>query len=409
MNNRLNIRRALLTAGIIGTLGAAGAFAHADAGGAGGRRLGPGVDLDNDTHEVTLPIITTTPVRVPMVDIAILLDTSGSMSGLINQARAQLWKLVNEFQSAKQNGLQPNLRVALYEYGKSTLSKQSGFLRQITPLTSDLDLVSEELFALSTNGGDEYCGKVVQESVRGLQWSTGASDLRMVFIAGNEPFTQGPVDWREAIAEANRKDITVNTLHCGTDTDASRGKWNAAATLAGGSFLNIDHNMAVAHVVAPQDKEIERLGREINKTYVAYGSGGKKRKARQEKQDSNAVASGPGSMMQRAVSKSSRFYRNSDWDLVDASKDGAVALADMEDEALPDEMKGMGKAERLDFVAKKQGDRTRIQAEISRLNVDRKKFVASSHAAAAAAGEDSLDSAMIKAVHTQAEAAGYSF
>ncbi len=380
------IRRALLTAGIVATLGAGSAMAHADF-------PDPGVRVQ----------------RVPMVDIAILLDTSGSMSGLIHQARTQLWKLVNEFQTAKQNGLQPNLRVALYEYGKSSLSKKSGYIRQITELTSDLDRVSEELFSLRTNGGDEYCGKAVQESVRGLQWSGAQSDLRMIFIAGNEPFTQGPVDWREAIAEANRKDITVNTLHCGTDTDASRGKWNAAATLAGGTFLNIDHNMAVAHVAAPQDKEIERLGRELNRTYVAFGAGGKKRKARQAKQDANAETAAPGSMTQRAVAKSSRFYRNGDWDLVDAAKDGKVAVGDLDDEALPAEMKGMDAGARADFVAKKQADRVRLQVKIAKLNTQRKVFVAAEEAKSAAAGADSFDSAMLKAVHEQAEASGYSF
>lgn len=385
-NSSITIRRALLTAGLLFTLGAASTASAED-------RLDPGVAV----------------ARTPMVDIAILLDTSGSMSGLIHQARTQLWKLVNEFQTAKHNGLQPNLRVALYEYGKSTLSKKSGFLRQITELTSDLDRVSEELFALTTNGGDEYCGKAVQEAVRGLQWSGADSDLRMIFIAGNEPFTQGPVDWREAIAEANRKQITVNTMHCGNDTAASQGKWNAAATLAGGTFLNVDHNMAVAHVSAPQDKEIERLGVELNKTYVAFGAGGKKRKARQEKQDANAQASAPGSMMQRAVSKASRFYRNGDWDLVDASKDGKVRLAELGDDALPTEMRGLDGEEREEFLAKKEADRRRLQTEIAQLNAERKKFVATAREDADEAGADSLDSAMLKAVHEQAEAAGYSF
>ncbi len=377
----------------------------------------------NDSHPLGMALIATAlicvtgaaaPARAtvtptPTVDLAILLDTSGSMSGLIDQARTQLWKIVNEFQTAKRGDLQPNLRVALYEYGKGTLPRQNGFIRQITPLSSDLDRVSEELFALRTNGGDEHCGQAVQSAVRGLQWSGGEGDLRMIFIAGNEPFTQGPVDWRRAIAEANRKDITVHTLHCGRDADASRGGWNAAAELAGGSFLNINHNMKVAHVTAPQDAEIERLGRQLNDTYLAFGAAGAGRKARQAAQDSNAAAAAPGSMTERAVAKASRLYDNSDWDLLDAAQGGKVSVADLEEEALPEAMHGMNASQRQAFIDGKRAERVKLQGQIAKLNAERKTHVAKERAAVGSEADDSLDSAVRKAVRDQAASAGYTF
>ena len=104
----------------------------------------------------------------PLVQVAILLDTSGSMEGLIEQAKSQLWKIVNEFINAKQNGRRPDLQVALYEYGKSSLAKESGWIRQIVPFTNDLDKISEELFKLKTNGGEEYCGWVIKDAVEQL-------------------------------------------------------------------------------------------------------------------------------------------------------------------------------------------------------------------------------------------------
>ena len=102
--------------------------------------------------------------RQALVQIAVLLDTSGSMQGLIEQAKSQLWKICNEFIKARQNGTAPEVQVALYEYGKSSLSKESGWIRQIQPLTQDLDKISEELFGLRTNGGDEYCGWVIRRA-----------------------------------------------------------------------------------------------------------------------------------------------------------------------------------------------------------------------------------------------------
>src|SRR5688572_6682332 len=183
--------------------------------------------------------------EAPVVQIAILLDTSGSMQGLIEQAKGQLWKIVNEFISAKQNGRRPNLEVALYEYGKSSLSAASGWIRQIVPLTNDLDRISEELFKLTTNGGEEYCGWVIQDAVGHLGWSKSPDAFKAIFIAGNEPFTQGPVDYAKSCKAAIEKGIIVNTIHCGADGVGVQTRWRDGALLAEGKYMVIDHNQAV--------------------------------------------------------------------------------------------------------------------------------------------------------------------
>lgn len=84
--------------------------------------------------------------------VALLLDTSSSMSGLINQAKAQLWEIINELSHAKCNGETPKLEIALYEYGNDKLSSNEGYIRQALQFTSNLDAVSEHLFSLTTNG-----------------------------------------------------------------------------------------------------------------------------------------------------------------------------------------------------------------------------------------------------------------
>ncbi|HET6224522.1 MAG TPA: vWA domain-containing protein, partial [Dongiaceae bacterium] len=173
------------------------------------------------------------PVGQDRIQIALLLDTSGSMDGLISQARTQLWKVVNEYARAIRNGKRARLEIALYEYGNAGLSAESGFVRQILPFTSDLDRVSEELFALTTNGGEEYCGKVIQKATNELAWSKAPGDLRLVFIAGNEPFSQGPVDYHVAIAAARKKGIRINTIHCGGDEPS----WRDGALVARGEYV----------------------------------------------------------------------------------------------------------------------------------------------------------------------------
>ena len=103
------------------------------------------------------------PIKNNSIQLALLLDTSGSMDGLIDQAKSQLWKIVNELATSKKDGQQIDLNVALYEYGKQSIPADEGYLRNIVPFTQDLDKISDELFKLKTNGGDEYCGKVISK------------------------------------------------------------------------------------------------------------------------------------------------------------------------------------------------------------------------------------------------------
>jgi von Willebrand factor type A domain len=358
-------------------------------------------------------------VRPPVVDvrqlqegdriqIAILLDTSSSMDGLIEQTKSQLWKIVNEFATAKRQGKRPRIEIALYEYGKSSLASEQGFIRQILPLTKDLDRVSEELFALRTDGGDEFAGMVIRDASRDLAWSKDPADLKMVFIAGNEGFDQGPVAFRDAITKARAQGIVINTIYCGSAEDGIATLWREGAKLAAGGFTYIDQNSKVAAIATPYDAELARLSGELNSTYVGYGARGADRKQRQVAQDKNAESVAQGAATERAISKAGGAYRNDDWDLVDAAK-GGKKVEELRDEELPAEMKAMNASERKAYVAKKSAERERIQARIKQLDGDRRKFIAAEQAKAAPGKSATLDKAMNEMVHQSAEAAGYSF
>lgn len=345
----------------------------------------------------------------PIVQLALLLDTSGSMEGLINQAKSQLWKVVNEFALAERNGQKPELQVALYEYGNDRLTADSGFIRQIVPLTNDLDKVSEELFKLSTSGGEEYCGKVIQIATSALNWSAEKNAYKAIFIAGNEAFTQGPVNYSESCKAAIQKGILINTIHCGSQADGVNGKWQDGAVLADGKFLNIDQNQAVAHVDAPQDAEIAKLGVELNKTYVRFGAEGGKGAERQMEQDNNATAAAPGANVQRALSKASAQYCNDAWDAVDALKNGKRKLEDFKEEELPEELKKLSKDDRKVYIEKKSAERDALQKKINDLNESRRKYVAEELKKKVGSEKDTLDSAMIKVIREQGEAKALNF
>jgi len=344
----------------------------------------------------------------PLVQMAILLDTSSSMSGLIDQARAELWAIVNEFIFAKRNGEAPELRVALYEYGKSSLPAAEGYIRMIVPFTADLDKVSEELFALRTNGGNEYCGWVIKEATQALEWSNSPDDLKVIFIAGNEPFTQGPVDYRQACKGAVAKGIVVNTIHCGTEKVGVDSKWKDGAMLADGQYLNIDQSRTAVHVAAPQDKKIAELGAMLNDTYIAYGHAGYLALKRQSMQDRNAAAASPEAIRQRVVTKSSLYYRNEAWDLVDSVGAKKVKLEDVKEQDLPEKLRKMSIQERKTYIEAKARQRVEIQQRIQELNEQRKKYVAEQMSEQQPQA-DTLGVAVIKAVHDQARKKNFTF
>lgn len=311
------------------------------------------------------------------VKIALLLDTSNSMDGLIRQAKAQLWDIVNKFTYAKcDNGAKPNLQIALYQYGNDGLPSQEGYLQQVIGFTSDLDELSEKLFSLSTNGGEEYCGKVIHTAVRQLDWGKNEDHLKMIFIAGNEPFTQGKLDYRDAIGNAKEKDIIVNTIFCGEYHLGIRTGWKNGADLGGGDYLNIDHNRRIVHIKTPYDEIILKLNKKLNKTYISYGARGAHKMAMQQTQDQNAEALNEAVAVKRAVSKSSRIYNNSSWDLIDAVDDAEFEVSELKEEDLPAELKGKSTRQIEHYIQTKKAERQRIQSEIQAMNAKREAFIA---------------------------------
>jgi von Willebrand factor type A domain len=357
---------------------------------------------------VTASATVVKPAR-PVIQVAVLLDTSNSMDGLIDQARTQLWRVVNELATAKKNGVAPDLRVALYEYGNDGLPASKGHVRKVLALTTDLDKVSEELFALKTNGGQEYCGWVIDEATKGLEWSKSNNDLKLIFIAGNEEFTQGSVDFREACRRAIAKGIVVNTIFCGPAQQGINTHWKTGAELADGSFLSIDQNARVAEIPAPQDKEIARLGLELNKTYIAYGARAEEGAGRQQAQDSNAAAAAPSANIARQTAKAKSVYSNAGWDLVDAKKEGAVDIAKVPAKDLPAEMQKMSVAERKAYVEQKEKKRGEIQAQIKKLDSERQKFIAAELKKQSGKNANTLDAAVVGAARMSGEKKGYRF
>lgn len=341
------------------------------------------------------------------IQIAILFDTSGSMDGLIEQAKTTIWQIVNAASNLRYGDAAPTLEIALYDYGNTTISNPT-YVRKQVDLISDLDSISGKLFGLFTNGGDEYCGAVIESSLNELKWSSDPQDLRIVYIAGNEPFNQGPSDYKKVLKDAAGKNIIVNTIYCGPYDQGVQEFWYDASLVSQGNYFNIDANRDVVSIETPYDGDINKYNDSLNTTYMGYGSSGRYRMDKQAEEDNNAFSKGAGIKAERAVSKSSENYSNSSWDILDAEKEGRVKLDEMKEEELPKELQGKTKAEQQQILDEKRAAREKYQGTINQLAQKRSEYInEEKKKRALESGQEDLGTSIINSMNKYASENGY--
>lgn len=343
---------------------------------------------------------------VSSIKLALLLDTSGSMSGLIEQAKSQLWRIVKELSNSQQNGETPNIILSLYEYGKTSVGRNNLEIRRIAPFTTDIDFISQELFSLTTNGGEEYCGQVIYNSVEELDWGMNADDLKLIYIAGNEPFTQGPMDFQKACKAAVGKDIVVNTIFCGDLQSGINSFWKEGADLTGGEYMNIDHNQQTVYIASPYDDQLARLNADLNKTYLSYSRNGNEKKMNQARQDNNASSYSKANAADRISFKSSKNYKNAEWDLVDgyeAKKEKVFK----DKKYLEKEYQNKSDEELEVIIKQKKAEREKIKEDIGKLSIQRDAFLLEEKKKVE--GKNGLDDSIIGSAKKAARKKGYKF
>ena len=348
------------------------------------------------------------PKRTKKIKLAILLDTSGSMDGLIEQAKNQLWKIVNQLALAKdEDGDDPEIEIALYQYGNDGLSAMNGYVQQISGFTTELDEISEQLFALRTNGGSEFCGTVIHDAISNLEWSTHEEDLQLIFIAGNEAFSQGSLAYEQACKEAINNNIIVNTIFCGDYYEGVRIHWNDGAAIGLGKYMNIDHDAKVVHIDSPYDEDIAELNTGLNQTYIPYGTKGQIKKRKQLEQDANASSLSKANATKRYISKGGKVYKNTSWDLVDASEKKGFEIEKIQN--LPTNMQQMTNAEKMIYMQELKKQRNEIKSQIADLSKKRSVYVKQQKLKNTSSTVKQLDNVMVAAIRAQAIKKSFQF
>lgn len=346
------------------------------------------------------------PLKSRVIDLAICLDTSGSMDGLIDSAKQRLWSIVNDLALADPA---PELRVALLTYGNDGHAAENGWVRVDSELTGDLDLISQQLFALRTNGGTELVGRVVSVATGKLNWSQDPDALKLAVVAGNESADQdSTVSFRDACAAAIKSGIMVNSIYCGNPADADAPAWKEVSLLADGHFATIDHQNGTLAINTPFDEQLVALSSAVNPTYLPLGSSGQAAWANQSLQDTNAYELNNDAAANRAQCKASGLYVCG-WDLVDASKQEGFDLAAIKTEDLPEEMRAMTLEERKAHIDACAAKRAEIQQQVADVGTQREAWLRDEMKRLSIDDSNSFDHQLRSAIRAQVSSRGFRF
>lgn len=343
------------------------------------------------------------------IDLVICLDTSGSMTQLIDSARSRLWDVVNQLATIKPT---PVLRVGLLTYGTPGNSTvRDGWVVRQLDLTSDLDEVYAKMMAMKTSGGDEFVGWVLNDAVEKMSWSSDPRAMRVIFVAGNESADQArsSFDFRYVAENAQAKRIIINSIYAGGHAQGKNEMWHEVARCGRGSYSAIDMARGTIQISTPYDEALSQLNRKLNDTYLAFGSLGKKLKRRQERQDFNAAGIGGEASASRVAAKSTALYSNAAWDLVDASNEDDFELEEIKKENLPEPMRAMAPAEQVLYLKKMTADRKDVRSKIQRVNADRQRFIRKKRKESQKGQQEGLGDAMLAALRQQAADIGFIF
>ena len=310
------------------------------------------------------------------LEMVFVLDTTGSMGGLIEGAKQRIWGIINE---VMQKPSKPRVRVGLVAYR----DVGDEYVTKLLPLTEDLDKAYTTLMDYQAQGGGdtpENVRKALAEGVRSAGWSAaGRGMAQIVFLVGDAPpqnYEQEP-DVLVTTAEAVRKNMIVNTIQCG-EIAGTREIWQTIALRGEGKYFAIAQDGGVQAITTPFDAKLAELAAKLGKTYVSYGDKSK-REAQAKTQaaaESRITADAAmGAQAERAMNKAVNSFQY-DGDLVQDVENESVKVKDIKTEQLPEELQKLPVAERERAIAERIAERKKIRAEILELSKKRDVFVA---------------------------------
>jgi Mg-chelatase subunit ChlD len=351
----------------------------------------------------------------PTIELVFMIDTTGSMGGLIEGAKQKVWSIVNDVMKLPSK---PEVRMGLVAYR----DHGDAYVTQVTPVTRNLDHIYNTLMAYRAEGGGDTPEDVRQALADGIHkvgWSPRSHNIaQILFLVGDAPphddYGNEP-DTVSSASEAVKAGILVNTIQCGSvpGTDVA---WKRICLAGEGQYFAIAQDGGVAAIATPFDAELARLGTRVGGTYLAYGAGMmggmgaamsatafRRSRAEAQLKVEGAVALGAPAAAQadRAYNKAINASAYDEYDLIQGIENGTVKLDVLKTDELPDELQKLSAEERKKAVADKIEERKKIRRQILELSKKRDAFLFEERKKQSAKNPTGFDEAVSAALKAQ--------
>jgi Mg-chelatase subunit ChlD len=373
-------------------------------------RLDPAASTQPRLHETVDPLRVAASMRQrPKMEVVFVLDTTGSMGGVIQAAKENIWSIASSMAQAKPT---PELSIGLVAFR----DRGDDYVTRVIDLSTDLDSVYAQLMDFQAAGGGDHpeaVNQALHEAVHRIGWSEQQNAYRSIFLVGDAPpkIYQDEMQYPEIVKAAMARGIVINSVQAGDDA-STREHWSRIAQIAGGAYFQVAQSGGAVAVTTPFDARIAELARELDGSRMFYGD-----RARQEAMAAKSdaaeklhVVASPAAQAKRASFNATEAGRTNllgDSELVDAVRSGRVKLAEIAAEHLPPSVAALPAEAREQHVVQVAERRREITAEIARLSKERQAHI-SATVADDAHGE-SLDHQLFETVKAQAAAKGLSY
>ncbi|WP_275096596.1 vWA domain-containing protein [Sedimenticola hydrogenitrophicus] len=354
------------------------------------------------------PLIDQIARKAQRIEVVFVLDTTGSMGGMIEAAKEKIWSIASSMASARSA---PEIRMGLVAYR----DRGDSYVTRVLDLSSDLDSMYAALMEFQAAGGGdgpESVNQALSDAVNRISWSRDDNSYKVVFLVGDAaPHMDYPdeVKYPETIVKARQRGIVINAIQCGDDR-TTLDNWQRIAQLGSGSYFQVEQSGGALAIATPFDEQIARLSKKLDQTRLYYGSEEEQR-AQQKKLAASEKLHAEASVASRArratfnASKSGKENFLGDGELVDDVASGRVDITAIEREKLPASLQAMAPAEQRAVIAEKAAARQSLERQIGELAGARAAFIRE-RVEARGDADTSLDHQLYDTVREQAAKKG---
>jgi Mg-chelatase subunit ChlD len=364
-----------------------------------------------DPAQLILPPIDLSANERPLVEVVFVLDTTGSMSGLIQAAKDKIWSIASTVASAQPA---PEIRIGLVAYR----DRGDAYVTRVVDLSNDIDSIHAILMDFEAAGGGdgpESVNQALHEAIHEISWSQDPKAYKVVFLVGDAPphlDYQDDVPYAESVAVAREKGIAVNAIQCGEDAGTT-AHWQRIAQLGEGQYFRVDQAGGAVAIATPFDRKLAELSAKLDETRLYYGTAEDKEKQARKEAATDKLHTGSTleSRARRAAFNATEAGKSNllgDKELVDDVASGRVDLSAIEPAALPAPLQSMAPDEQQALIEETAELRKALTGEIQTLAAERDAYL-KRQVAERGGAKDSLDHQIYGAIREQAKAKGMTY